>query len=605
MLTDSRKTAGFWRRQPTALKLALGIFVLVDLLFVLWIPSFEGPDESEHYRYVIALADRAPVHPIDPGDPTRYGYEIYQPPLYYLIAAGWAKLARVEPMTALTVNPSQNPRYPFIRHDLPDHTLPWAGMHRGLRKMRLLSLLAGVATALLVLQLGELLMPASIPGRLALFALVFTPNMLQVFATVSNDGLCIALAMGGIVAAIHAGKRPECVAIHLASGVLLGLAVLTKFTGLAVVATVGCFLLIDVIRTGLSRQRLAGAAAWFLPVLLLAGGYMAYSSQLYGDPTRELLLTTLCPGMRKPEAAGVVFILGELARDMSNGILVQLCWNSVHFLWGSRLLTALWLVTTVVWCGRCVLCIKRHKPLRTVDWVPLLAFAWALAFQVAANRHFASMQVRHMLPLWPLMAAAPAMLAAHASRPRQAAAQVIVALAILLPATAVAWSMLTFNRFYGAAVEATADRDYDTYLYAYHRNRQRGDSYLATGDFVAYDVAAQFQKGNWAAVRQTVEGAATSQLSPEIGHMYAVALLESGEYDRAAAVSERLAAVRPATAIVHLRALFAMGLKDDASRHLTVYLSRSEGRLNDALLALRKELGLPAGSLQNFDGEHK
>ncbi len=87
--------------------------------------------------------------------------------------------------------------------------------------------------------------------------------------------------------------------------------------------------------------------------------------------------------------------------------------------------------------------------------------------------------------------------------------------------------------------------------------------------------------------------------------MYAVALLESGEYDRAAAVSERLAAVRPATAIVHLRALFAMGLKDDASRHLTVYLSRSEGRLNDALLALRKELGLPAGSLQNFDGEHK
>jgi len=87
--------------------------------------------------------------------------------------------------------------------------------------------------------------------------------------------------------------------------------------------------------------------------------------------------------------------------------------------------------------------------------------------------------------------------------------------------------------------------------------------------------------------------------------MYAIALLESGEYDRAAVVSERLAAVQPATAIVHVRALFAMGLRDDASRHLTVYLTRSEGRLHDALLALRKELGLQAGSLQNFDGEYK
>ena len=38
MVTDSSNTAGFWRRQPMALKLALGIFVLVDLLFVLWIP---------------------------------------------------------------------------------------------------------------------------------------------------------------------------------------------------------------------------------------------------------------------------------------------------------------------------------------------------------------------------------------------------------------------------------------------------------------------------------------------------------------------------------------------------------------------------------------
>ena len=54
----------------------LGIFILYLLLnvaYILCIPSFEGPDESEHYRRIEGVAKRKIMIPLDPKDPLRWG----------------------------------------------------------------------------------------------------------------------------------------------------------------------------------------------------------------------------------------------------------------------------------------------------------------------------------------------------------------------------------------------------------------------------------------------------------------------------------------------------------------------------------------------------
>jgi hypothetical protein len=589
--TDVSVCAGFWRRQPTPIKIGFLLFILVSLLFVAFLPSFEGPDETEHYRYVLALADGAAVHPIDLAAPTRYGYEVFQPPFYYCVAALWARMAQAEPMERLTVNPSQNPQYPFIRHDLPGHVYPWTGGHLGLRKVRLLSLLAGVAVMLLTMRFVEVMVPTSVPCRVALLAIAFTPNMLQLFSTVGNDGLSAALAMAGLVVLLPAftDRQSTSTRIFLVSGVLLGLAVLTKLTALIMVAAVGSLILIDAMRTGTSRRKALCAGIWILPILFIVGGYMAYRTVLYGDPTGEWVLTIVCPGMRKPEADGVLYLIGVLLRGLPGCLLADLFWTSITLTSGGKVLALLWFAGIAGWTVRCGARIRRGESWRALDWLPLLATIWALAFQVAANRHFASLQVRHMLVVWPLLATAPILLIANADPRHRARVRIAIGIAILLPLSGVVWSLFAFQRFYGPTVDGAADRSYDTYLYAYHRDRNRGTSYLENGSFVLYDVAANLRQGNWQEMIRLVEGTGPTLVTPEIRHLYAIALLESGDYPRAIAVCETLVVDLPAVAIVHVRALWQSGQKAAARELIGTHIATTEGPVQDALIALREE----------------
>ena len=55
-----------------------------------------APDERQHANYIQHLLDGKGFPVFDPEDPELYeSYQSHQPPLYYLLAAGWAKATGV------------------------------------------------------------------------------------------------------------------------------------------------------------------------------------------------------------------------------------------------------------------------------------------------------------------------------------------------------------------------------------------------------------------------------------------------------------------------------------------------------------------------------
>ena len=63
-----------------ALALILGGFIVLALGFSQG-PIFEGPDEIEHFRYILTLTHTGQLPPPD----GKRGGEYHQPPLYYLL----------------------------------------------------------------------------------------------------------------------------------------------------------------------------------------------------------------------------------------------------------------------------------------------------------------------------------------------------------------------------------------------------------------------------------------------------------------------------------------------------------------------------------------
>ena len=77
-----------------------------------------------------AWAEGASVHPVDPNDPLRWGYQVFHPPLYYAIAGGAARLLDLSFADSLVINRTQNPRAPFLRHDVPGRRFPFSRSDR-------------------------------------------------------------------------------------------------------------------------------------------------------------------------------------------------------------------------------------------------------------------------------------------------------------------------------------------------------------------------------------------------------------------------------------------------------------------------------------------
>jgi 4-amino-4-deoxy-L-arabinose transferase-like glycosyltransferase len=260
-------------------------------------PVFEASDEGSHYAVVQWLAQGRPLPVQDPRGPEQVWHqEGSQPPLYYLLAARLVALVRPTDFAQVFVqNPLSRvgiPGTPYnanlYRHPLGGE--PLAGTVLAVRLVRWFTLALSALTIYLVYRLAHALSPGHQPlALLAASFAAFNPMALFVNASVNNDNLLMLLSTAALLVMIGrmqpgAARRWRPAA---ALGVLLGLAALTKVSGLVLWPVAGLALLAGHLRRRSSGEPfavLAGeAAVVFALALAISGWWFWRNQQLYGE----------------------------------------------------------------------------------------------------------------------------------------------------------------------------------------------------------------------------------------------------------------------------------------------------------------------------------
>ena len=240
------------RREPTCVRkygnvagaLILGFGLLLSLNNAIHSPPEQSPfDFQQHVEYIDYVSEVGLV-----ANPTE-GFQMYQPPLYYWLAA-------------------------FVR----------GGVDEALKPVQYLGAVAGWALAVVTWFMVCRLMPANSVSRLTavLFA-VCLPMVLYMSPLVTNEvfsAAVIAITIYGLICATEDSKTSWKV---LLAGVLAGLAMLCKYSAFFVLVA-GFLWLVQqwIVRRDKSSRRAifiyAGAA------LLICGWFYTRNLVHYGDP---------------------------------------------------------------------------------------------------------------------------------------------------------------------------------------------------------------------------------------------------------------------------------------------------------------------------------
>ena len=209
-----------------------------------------APDERQHANYVARLVEGKgfPVFEFETPDPE--GIEYHQPPLYYGAAALYARTI------GLDAEAIRSPEGKAIR---------WLNLLFGA---------AGVVGAYVLGARGYGRREVGLVGA-AFFALL--PMNASLSGAASNDPLLIALFVWTIALASRGVREGWTLRLALGCGLLTGLAILTKTTGLALLPVLGLAAL-------LRRPALAQVAGVVVPALLLPLPWILRNQSLYGDP---------------------------------------------------------------------------------------------------------------------------------------------------------------------------------------------------------------------------------------------------------------------------------------------------------------------------------
>ncbi len=256
------------------LLLILGIYGVLAVLYAVYTPLWQAPDEPAHFNNIRLLATTGRLPILQPGDydeaylnelkahrfpPTwpveGLRYEAHQPPLYYLLAVPvW-----------------------------------WLGEGLDLRGrvllLRLQSALWGAGVVWLIGVAARRLFPQR--PDLAVLAAGFAallPMHLAMMAAINNDGLSELLMAAVVVRLLEHLRHPEGrPRAWLGTGLLTGLALLTKFQAYILVPLVGAVWLWQAVRGGKAARK---AAAWLAPTLLVPLPWWLRNGLVYGlnDP---------------------------------------------------------------------------------------------------------------------------------------------------------------------------------------------------------------------------------------------------------------------------------------------------------------------------------
>lgn len=212
-----------------------------------------GFDYDTHGEYVQYILDRGSLPLADEG------WEMFQPPLYYLVAAAVTKLGGHARVDADAVQ-----------------ALRWIGF------------LAGALQVAFVVASLKLLFPDRPSRAIAGFVIVtFLPVQLYLYQYVTNEGLAAMLVSAAVYLTLRILARDDATfRSHALLGAVLGLAMLTKFSALIAVVAVGAVLA--------GRHFVRGAAgprtifrtigALVLACLLVCGWHFLRVAIRFGNP---------------------------------------------------------------------------------------------------------------------------------------------------------------------------------------------------------------------------------------------------------------------------------------------------------------------------------
>jgi 4-amino-4-deoxy-L-arabinose transferase-like glycosyltransferase len=295
----------FLSRLPGPLGAILALYLILALIYSASVPIFEAPDEPAHFLYANDLAEGDGLRVLDYAMSPR---EYHQPPLYYGLVAGvlrWFNTAGYKdhtvrnPHAAISDASTPGNKNAYL-HDPDTDGWPYTGLSLAVHAARLVSIALGMITVWATYKLARQLFspaytiesrgadqPASGQLGLAIAAaslVAFNPQFLFISSALNNDNAVTALSSLALLAVVTYYSRPRSLGWVLGMGILAGLAMLTKTTGLAVLGLIVGVLILKAIRQGRYARLWLDVGLVIIVAALIGGWWYLRNALLYDDP---------------------------------------------------------------------------------------------------------------------------------------------------------------------------------------------------------------------------------------------------------------------------------------------------------------------------------
>lgn len=289
--------------------LILLVFVALGTLYNVVVPVFEAPDEVWHYLYAKHFADGNGLPVYREGTTFPMRQEASQPPLFYVLngwATAWIDTSDVEQVVRYNPHAAVGTATPWGNRNMIAHTaqeqFPYRGTVLAVHLVRFFCILMGAGTVLCTFAIARRLFPS--PSWLALVAAAinaFTPQFLFIHASVSNDVLVTLLSALTLWLLVCIAQDGISSARLLVLGMVLGLAALTKLSGLLLLPLTALVLLGLAWRSGSWRSAVRWGLWTFVPAAAIAGWWYVRNLMLYRDPFGlKLMFAVLPPRAQRP-----------------------------------------------------------------------------------------------------------------------------------------------------------------------------------------------------------------------------------------------------------------------------------------------------------------
>ena len=319
----------------------IGLFLVCATLWSLIVPPFETPDETGHARYVnfLAAERRLPVAGVEARG------EAHQPPLYYIIVAAAGETFRLTP---IPLEPARNAsflwyggtdenKYQHGAEELP----PLSGSLRALHGLRLISILLGAITVLLIHRLASsMLAPAE--ALLAAALAAFLPQFTFIAASLNNDNLANALCAAALLLLVLAVESPRTI-LWVTAGALTGVAITAKFTSLVLMpcALLSIFMAsrasrlergagFSTLRAAWARAGLRAGIQFLAPAIVIASPLLIRNAVTMGDPLGMTAQIATLPHLLDPKGPLSAYFLLEFPVVLFESFWGRFGWMSLR-----------------------------------------------------------------------------------------------------------------------------------------------------------------------------------------------------------------------------------------------------------------------------------